>query len=88
LIEEEGGEALLMLVRENRSITKVTLEANLLRQDLLQEIESACKQNRPHKQMRDIPNIKKEIRCLKKVKGDFGKLESINLELQINKTEL
>lgn len=36
LIENEGGEALLLLIRENKSITKVTLEANLLRQDLLQ----------------------------------------------------
>ena len=81
LIEHQGGEALLLLVRENKNITKVTLEANFLRQDLLQDLEIACKQNRPYKQFRDIPNIKKEIRCLKKVKGDFGDLESINLQL-------
>lgn len=31
LIENAGGEALLMLAKENKSITKVTLEANLLR---------------------------------------------------------
>lgn len=88
LIENEGGEALLLLIRENKSITKVTLEANLLRQDLLQQIEVACKQNKPYKQIRDIPNIKKEIKCLKKVKGDFSELENINLQLQSNKTEL
>ena len=69
---------MLLLVRENKSITKVTLEANLLRQDLLQEIESACKQNRPHKQLRDLPNIKKEIRSLKKARGDFSELKNIN----------
>ena len=69
---------MLLLVRENKSITKVTLEANLLRQDLLREIESACKQNRPHKQLRDLPNIKKEIRSLKKARGDFSELKNIN----------
>ena len=79
---------MLLLVRENKSITRVTLEANFLRQDLLQEIESACKQNRPHKQMRDIPNIKKEIRSLKKVKGDFGELKEINQQLESNKVEI
>ena len=88
MIEHKGGEALLLLVRENKSITKLNLETNLLRQDLLQDIEIACKQNRPFKQIRDIPNIKKEIKCLKKVKGDFGDLESINKQLDANKTEI
>lgn len=46
---------MLLLVRENKSITKISLEANLLRQDLLQEIEVACKQNKPGKQERNLP---------------------------------
>ncbi len=38
--------------------------------------------------MRDIPNIKKEIRSLKKVKGDFGELKEINQQLESNKVEI
>ena len=40
------------------------------------------------KRSRCLPHIRKEIRGLKKVKGDFGEIDTINKQLEEQKVEI
>ena len=52
------------------------------------EIDVVQKQNKPGKQMRDVPQIKSEIKGLKKMQGDFSELQHINEQLNENKNQI
>ena len=45
-LAEESGDILSLLVKENRSLLKVNLELNLIKPQILTEIDKQCKQNR------------------------------------------
>lgn len=45
-LAEESGDILSILVKENRSLLKINLELNLIKPQVLSEIEKQCKQNR------------------------------------------
>lgn len=42
-LAEESGDILSLLVKENRSLLRVNLELNLIKPQILQEIEKQCK---------------------------------------------
>lgn len=43
---DESADILSLLVKENRSLTKVNIELNLIRSSVVSEIEKQCKQNK------------------------------------------
>lgn len=45
-LAEESGDILSLLVKENRSLLKINLELNLIKPQVLAEIEKQCKQNK------------------------------------------
>ena len=45
-LAEESGDILSLLVKENRSLLRVNLELNLIKPQILAEIDKQCRQNR------------------------------------------
>jgi hypothetical protein len=49
-IDSFGAEALLILVRENRNISKINLDMNVLKSEIVSDIEQTCFKNKMTKE--------------------------------------
>ena len=67
-LAEESGDILSLLVKENRSLLKINLELNLVKPQVLSEIEKQCKQNRMDQEKRKIHKMRRELKGLRKMK--------------------
>lgn len=72
LLAGESSDALLFLVKENRSITKCLADNNMIKAHSLAEIERTCKSNKAITTQIDLPEIRKEIKGLRKQRADQG----------------
>lgn len=45
-LAEESGDILSLLVKENRSLFKINLELNLVKPQIISEIDKQCKMNK------------------------------------------
>lgn len=66
--EVETGDAFLYLVKENPNILKCNLEMNMIKPYQNAEIEKTCKLNKQIIAKISVPQIKKEIKGLKRLK--------------------
>ena len=66
--EQESGDAFLYLVKENPQIIKCKLGLNMIRYQQNQDIERTCKHNLTLITQLHVPQIKKEIKGLKRLK--------------------
>ena len=68
-LANESGDILLFMVKENRNISRCTLDINMIKPQVVTEIEKQCKMNKAMNAKVDLPSIKKEIKTLKKLRG-------------------
>lgn len=68
-LEWESSDAYLYLVKENHTIFKCNLELNMIKYLQVIEIEKTCKNNKYIVASINIPQIKKEIKGLKRAKN-------------------
>jgi hypothetical protein len=66
--EQEAGDAFLYLVKENHQISKCNLEMNMVKFNLNVEIDKTCRLNKQIIAQINVPQIKKEIKGLKRLK--------------------
>ena len=73
-----------LLVKENRNLHKVNLELNLVKPQILQEIEKQCKVNRQDGEKKELSKMRKELRNLKRLQSSKvnNELKAINNEIQ------
>ena len=84
-LAEESGDILSLLVKENRSLLKVNLELNLIKPQILQEIEKQCKQNRTDQEKYELVKMRRELRGLRRLTQDSkvnSELKAIDNEIQ------
>ena len=83
-LAEESGDILSLLVKENRSLVKVNLELNLIKPQVVQEIDKQCKLNRQDQEKHEIVKMRKELRGLRRMKENKvnTELQAINNEIQ------
>lgn len=81
---EESGDILSLLVKENRSLLKINLELNLIKPQVLSEIEKQCKQNKLDQEKHEVIKMRRELRGLRKMKASKvnNELKAINKEIQ------
>ena len=82
-LAEESGDILSLLVKENRSLVKVNLELNLIKPQVVQEIDKQCKLNRQDQEKYEIVKMRKELRGLRRMKEN-----KVNTELQAINNEI
>ena len=68
-LAQEAGDIILFMVKENRNITKCVLDINMIKPQVVTEIEKQCKANKVMNAKIDLPQIRKEIKCLRKLRG-------------------
>ena len=92
LLAGESGDAPLFLVKENRSITKCTAENNMIKFNSLVELERICKHNKKISDEICLPEIRKEIKGLRKQKAEQGlfveDLDKIKEQLKQQKADI
>ena len=84
-LAEESGDILSLLVKENRSLLKVNLELNLIKPQILTEIDKQCKQNRADQEKYELVKMRRELRGLRRLTQDSkvnSELKAIDNEIQ------
>lgn len=83
-LAEESGDIISILVKENRSLVKVNLEMNLVKPQILTEIEKQCKQNRQNQEKNKLVKMRKELRSLRKIEKSkvCTELKAISSEIK------
>ena len=83
-LAEESGDILSLLVKENRSLVRINLELNLIKPQIIAEIEKQCKQNKLDQEKYTIIKMRRELRGLRKMKDSKvnSELNAINSEIQ------
>ena len=80
---QESGEMFLFMVKENRNIKKCCLETNMIKPQIVDEVDKQCKANKAIVAKMDLPQIRKEIKSLRKLRGkssvDF--IEKMNQQI-------
>ena len=87
--EQEAGDAFLYLVKENPQISKCNLEMNMVKFHQAAEIDKTCKLNKQIIAHINVPQIKKEIKGLKRLKHrEALTLNDINAQMEKGKQTL
>lgn len=83
-LAEESGDIVSLLVKENRSLVKVNMEMNLIKPQVLTEIEKQCKQNRQDQEKNKLVKMRRELRSLRKMKKSkvCSELKAISSEIK------
>ena len=63
---------LLFMTKENQSLRKCVLDLNMVMPNIVEAIEAQCKINKQNKKKTNLPQIRKEIRSLRKMRGQSG----------------
>lgn len=79
---------MLILARENPGLTKINLELNILKSDVVAEIEQRCLKNKLLKQQSQVPLYKRQLKCLRKIQGDFNVLPELTSKFENNKEQI
>jgi len=89
-LANESSDALLYLVKENTNICKCNLELNLIKYISLVEIDKTCAKNKAQFRRQDLPSIRREIRGLRKKRGEAGgfQIDQLNAKLKHQKTQI
>ena len=83
-LAEETGDIISLLIKENRTVVKVNLEMNLIKPQVLTEIEKQCRLNRSEKEKQMLVKMRKELKCLRKMKVTkaYNELKAISNEIK------
>lgn len=82
---QESGDVLLFMTKENQMITKVVLDLNMVMPNTIAAIQARCKSNKQVKKTVNVPQIKKEIRSLRRARGKSGDFPIDKLKKQLSR---
>ena len=85
---QEAGDVLLFMTKENHNIRKCVLDLNMVMPNVVEAIEAQCKTNKQQKIKGNLPQIRKEIKTLRKMRhmsGDFP-IDKLNRQITTQKT--
>ena len=73
------------MTKENQMITKVVLDLNMVMPNTVALIQAQCKANKQVKKTVNVPQIKKEIRNLRRARGKSGDFPIDKLKKQLTR---
>ena len=71
-LAQESGDVLLFMTKENQNIQKCILDLNMVMPHIVEAIQAQCKANKQMKKKVNLPQIKKEIKNLRRQRGKSG----------------
>ena len=80
---QESGDVLLFMTKENQNIQKCVLDLNMVMPHIVEAIQAQCKANKQMNKNANLPQIKKEIKNLRRQRGKSGDFPIDKLKRQI-----